>query len=98
LRERVRNTRPYPCPQLDAVDLLHYTPISLDELRNVFKWRASYSTIDKFRICVARSVAEELMERNSVQPVRYDEVTIYFSDIVGFTKLTNQSQHEPIKV
>jgi len=43
-----------------------------------------------------RSVAEELMEKKKVEPVRYDNVTIYFSDIVEFTRLTRES--EPIEV
>ena len=43
-----------------------------------------------------RSVAVELMENRFVEPVRYENVTIYFSDIVEFTKLTRES--EPIEV
>lgn len=39
-----------------------------------------------------RSIAEELKRGNAVQPELYDEVTIYFSDIVGFTSLASQSQ------
>lgn len=43
-----------------------------------------------------RSVVEELMATGKVEPVRYEEVTIYFSDIVGFTSLAYES--EPLEV
>ena len=39
-----------------------------------------------------RSVAKQLMRGQTVEAVKFDCVTIYFSDIVGFTSLSAQSQ------
>jgi len=38
-----------------------------------------------------RSVAEQLISGESVVPEHYDCVTIYFSDVVGFTQLSAES-------
>ena len=38
-----------------------------------------------------RSVAESLLVGKPVEAVSYDEVTIYFSDIVGFTTISAMS-------
>ena len=40
---------------------------------------------------VYRSVAEQLINGQSVIAETYDQVTIYFSDIVGFTALSAES-------
>ena len=48
-------------------------------------------------LCFSPSlVAEQLKRGESVQPECYDEVSIFFSDIVGFTTIANQS--EPLQV
>jgi len=41
---------------------------------------------------VGRSVAKQLMRGQTVEAVKFDCVTIYFSDIVGFTALSAESQ------
>ena len=40
---------------------------------------------------MSRSVARSLITGSTVDPETYDEVTIYFSDIVGFTTISAMS-------
>lgn len=46
--------------------------------------------------CFIRLVAEQLKMHNSVQAEEFEEVTMFFSDIVGFTKLA--SSCKPLEV
>lgn len=45
---------------------------------------------------ILRSVAEALKVGGTVEPECFDNVTLYFSDIVGFTTISANS--EPIEV
>ena len=41
--------------------------------------------------CCLRSVAEQLKQGKVVNAEMFDDVTVYFSDIVGFTELAAES-------
>jgi len=43
------------------------------------------------RVCVVRSVAVQLMHGETVKAEKYESVSIYFSDICGFTSMSAQS-------
>ncbi|ESN97917.1 hypothetical protein HELRODRAFT_114062 [Helobdella robusta] len=46
---------------------------------------------DLLYMMLPRSVAEQLMEGKAVEAVKFESVTIYFSDICGFTQLSAES-------
>lgn len=48
-------------------------------------------TEDLLHRMLPQSVAEKLTSGHGVEPVSYDNVTIYFSDIVGFTAMSAES-------
>lgn len=47
-------------------------------------------------VFVNRFVADELKTGRSVMPQMYDSATVYFSDIVGFSRLS--SENKPLEV
>lgn len=50
----------------------------------------------RFFLLVTRSVAEQLKRGEPVTAELFDQVTIFFSDIVGFTNLASESK--PLEV
>jgi len=43
-----------------------------------------------------RSVADQLKEGKQIEAEYYDDATLYFSDIVGFTSISSRSTPEQI--
>ncbi|XP_002733692.2 atrial natriuretic peptide receptor 1-like [Saccoglossus kowalevskii] len=68
-----------------------------EQLEEVVEERTSQLYEEKKRMdellnrMLPRSVAEQLKSGEAVTAESYDEVTVYFSDIVGFTKLSAES-------
>eukprot|EP00116_Pleurobrachia_bachei_P001792 sb/3462054/ len=68
-----------------------------DNLEELVAERSEQLAIEKDKadklLCrmLPKPIAEKLKQGEPVQPQAYDEVTIYFSDIVGFTDLSSQS-------
>ncbi|GAV08405.1 hypothetical protein RvY_18098 [Ramazzottius varieornatus] len=58
----------------------------------VYSWPSEYRSTDCMYIAdVCRSIAEQLKRGENVFPESYEGVTIYFGDIVDFTRLSSSS-------
>lgn len=58
---------------------------------NILHCRGNHHVLLFTLMAVCRYIADQLMSGKSVEPQSYDMVTIFFSDIVGFTSMCSVS-------
>lgn len=68
----------------------------MQSMVNQFRHASKMRSVVTLSTFVFSLVADQLKTHNSVQAEEFEEVTIFFSDIVGFTKLASVSS--PLEV
>ncbi|KAJ6222298.1 hypothetical protein RDWZM_000843 [Blomia tropicalis] len=103
LRMRFKSSHAFKPPAGNIVDnMMKMMEVYQTQLEDLVDKRTSQLNDEKKRVVtllhrmLPESVAKQLLQGNNVQPESFDAVTIFFSDIVGFTSLSASS--EPMEV